>query len=58
MDKRFVKAIRKLDVIFHYDRLYIGGGNARQMDIATLPADVTIVSNLNGLVGGLALWRD
>lgn len=57
-NKRLVKAIRELDAVFHYDRLYIGGGNARQVDIGLLPADVTIVSNLNGLVGGLALWRD
>jgi polyphosphate glucokinase len=57
-NKRLVKAIRKLDAVFHYDRLYIGGGNARLVDIGILPADVTIVSNLNGLVGGLALWRN
>jgi hypothetical protein len=23
-----------------------------------LPANVTIISNLNGLIGGIALWRD
>ena len=57
-NKRVAKAIRKLESIFHYDRLYIGGGNSRAVDISDLPANVTIVSNLNGLVGGLALWRD
>ena len=28
------------------------------MDISLLPANVTIVSNLNGLIGGIALWRE
>ena len=56
--RRLAKAIINLEQIFHYDRLYLGGGNARLVDIGQLPANVTIVSNLNGLVGGLALWRD
>jgi len=57
-NKRLMKTVNKLEKMFHYDRLYIGGGNARQVDIAGHPAHVTIVSNLNGLVGGLALWRE
>jgi len=57
-NKRLVKFIRRLDEIFHFTRLYIGGGNSREVDVAVLPANVTIISNLNGLVGGLALWRD
>ncbi|MGH7230406.1 MAG: ROK family protein, partial [Nitrospiraceae bacterium] len=57
-NKRVAKAALKLESIFNYDRLYIGGGNARLVDISILPANVTIVSNLNGLVGGMALWRE
>lgn len=57
-NKRLLKTIKKLEKMFHYDRLYIGGGNARSVDISEHPAHVTIVSNLNGLVGGLALWRE
>lgn len=57
-NKRVAKVARKLEAIFHYDRLYIGGGNARLVDIGALPAHVTIVSNLNGLVGGMALWHE
>jgi polyphosphate glucokinase len=57
-NRRLAKAIKKLEGMFHYDRLYIGGGNAGFVDIKALPANVTIVSNLNGLVGGLALWRE
>ena len=40
------------------DRLYIGGGNAGMVDISGLGGNVTIVSNLNGLLGGINLWRD
>ena len=57
-NKRLVKFIRQLDEVFHFTRLYIGGGNSREVDVGLLPAHVTIISNLNGLVGGIALWRD
>lgn len=57
-NKRVAKFVRKLDSIFHFTRLYIGGGNSREVDVSLLPANVTIVSNMNGLIGGLALWRD
>lgn len=56
-NRRLVKLVAKLENTFHYDRLYIGGGNADKVDIGLLPANVTIVSNLNGLVGGIALWN-
>jgi polyphosphate glucokinase len=57
-NRRLAKFIRRLEEKFHFTRLYIGGGNSRAVDISLLPAHVTIVSNLNGLVGGIALWRD
>lgn len=57
-NRRVAKAVTKLDRMFHCDRLYLGGGNARHVRIDALPPHVTIVSNLNGLVGGIALWRD
>ena len=57
-NKRLVKFIGQLDEVFHFTRLYIGGGNSREVDVALLPANVTVISNLNGLVGGIALWRD
>jgi polyphosphate glucokinase len=52
------KFILRLEERFHFTRLYIGGGNSKNVDISLLPANVTIVSNLNGLAGGIALWRD
>jgi len=56
-NKRLVRAIRTLDHLFNYDHLYIGGGNAKRVT-AKLPRNVKIVSNVAGLLGGIALWRD
>src|SRR2546427_12420604 len=56
-NKRLVRAIRTLDLVFNYDLLYIGGGNAEHIT-GKLPSNVKIVSNVAGLLGGLALWRD
>ncbi len=53
---RLLGAIASLYKLFNYDRLYIGGGNARLITIE-LPENVTIISNDLGLIGGLALWR-
>ncbi|HEY2797179.1 MAG TPA: ROK family protein [Thermoanaerobaculia bacterium] len=55
-NKRVRKAIASLDALFNYDRLYIGGGNARKITIA-LPPQVKVVSNIEGLLGGIALWN-
>lgn len=57
-NNRLLKVIAKLEHMFHYDRLYIGGGNAAQVDIGRVPGNVTVVSNLNGLLGGIALWQE
>jgi polyphosphate glucokinase len=57
-NKRLQKLIRKLEAMFYYDRLYIGGGNSKAVSIPDIPANVTIVSNLNGMAGGVALWRE
>jgi polyphosphate glucokinase len=57
-NKRLIKFITRLEEIFHFTKLYIGGGNSREVDVSLLPPNVTIVSNLNGLIGGIALWRE
>jgi polyphosphate glucokinase len=56
-NSRLKRAIQVLDALFNYDRLYIGGGNARHITIS-LPSNVKIVSNDAGLLGGIALWRE
>jgi polyphosphate glucokinase len=53
---RLLEAIASLYKLFNYDKLYIGGGNARLVSIE-LPKNVAIVSNDLGLIGGLALWK-
>lgn len=55
-NRRLRKAIATLAATFNYDRLYIGGGNAEKIRLA-LPANVKIISNLEGLFGGVALWN-
>jgi polyphosphate glucokinase len=51
------EAIGDLKQTFNYDRLYIGGGNARAISFK-LPKDVKVVSNLEGLLGGIKLWEE
>ena len=56
-NRRLSRYVKKLDSIFHFTRLHIGGGNSQKADLGLLPPNVTIVSNMNGLIGGIALWR-
>ncbi len=50
------KAIEQTAKTFNWDKLYLGGGNAKEITF-TLPSNVSIVSNEDGLLGGVALWR-
>jgi polyphosphate glucokinase len=56
-NRRVKKAIRTLRALTSFDRLYIGGGNAKKIDFELDP-DVTLVSNDAGIKGGIALWQD
>ena len=56
-NKRLKKAIDSLQSLFNYDYLYIGGGEAKKIDIE-LPSNVKIIPNIFGLLGGIALWQD
>lgn len=56
-NNRLEKAIASLAHLFNYDSLYIGGGEAKKIAIQ-LPPNVKVVPNINGLLGGIALWRD
>lgn len=55
-NKHVEKAIAALHTLLNFDRLYIGGGNARHIDFK-LPKHMSIVSNENGIEGGGFLWR-
>ncbi|MGB7440590.1 MAG: ROK family protein [Coleofasciculaceae cyanobacterium] len=56
-NKRLKKAIASLEHLFNYDQLYLGGGETKKIKFE-LPANAKIVPNVNGLLGGIALWRD
>ena len=54
--KRVALAIAQLGPIFNYRVLYLGGGNARELDASSLPKNVRLVDNSAGLLGGIRLW--
>jgi polyphosphate glucokinase len=51
------EAIAQTEALFNWDFLYLGGGNTKKIDF-TPAGNVRIVSNENGILGGVALWRD
>jgi len=56
-NQRLEKALAQWQKLFHYDHLYLGGGNAKHISF-DLPPQVKTVPNVAGLLGGIALWRD
>lgn len=54
--RRVLRAIVNFEVLVNYDRLYIGGGNARLLS-GHLDPSITIVDNLAGILGGIKLWE-
>lgn len=54
-NRALVVAIESLRALTTFDHLYIGGGNARCVSLQ-LPPDVSIVSNVAGITGGVRLW--
>lgn len=55
-NKLLAEAIEQTSHTFNWDHLYIGGGNAKNINFA-LPENVSTISNEDGLFGGVALWR-
>jgi polyphosphate glucokinase len=53
-NRRVEKTIAILHSLLHFDVLYIGGGNARKIEI--VPDNVIIVPNEAGITGGVKLW--
>ncbi len=56
-NKLLQKAIEQTAHTFNWDSLYIGGGNAKLVNFS-LPEHVSLVSNQDGLLGGIKLWAD
>ena len=54
-NRRMRRVVDILHMLLNYDRLYLGGGNARRIDFE-LPKSVKIISNEAGITGGIRLW--
>lgn len=55
-NKRIAKVLDILKVVFNYDRLYLGGGNAEELDIE-LDNNIHLFTNKDGIKGGAKLWE-
>lgn len=53
--RRIVATVDGLRPVFGWDRLYVGGGNAKKLT-RDLGDDVTVVPNLAGILGGVRVW--
>jgi polyphosphate glucokinase len=54
-NRRLRRVLACINTLVGFDTLYIGGGNAKQVDIE-LAANIQIVSNQAGITGGVRLW--
>jgi len=55
-NKRVQRILKQLELTFNYDRMFIGGGNAKKITFE-LPKNTRTVSNADGLYGAIALWK-
>ena len=55
-NERVLEVIEQVEPIFNYRQLYLGGGNAKHVLKEGLPANVVLVDNMAGLLGGIKLW--
>ena len=55
-NRRLARAIETLRDLTWFDHLYIGGGNSRNVRLK-LPADISVVDNKAGIIGGVRLWE-
>ncbi len=55
-NERIKKVLNILKTVFNYDRLYISGGNAKNITFE-LDDNIIIVNNKEGIKGGARLWK-
>ncbi len=51
--------VEALRPVFHWDRLYLGGGNAKRVaprHLSRMGDDVAVVPNAAGIIGGARAW--
>ncbi len=56
-NKHVQRVLEQLQPLFNPRKIYLGGGNARLLDLP-FPENVRITENVAGLLGGFALWKD
>jgi polyphosphate glucokinase len=54
---RVLEALDAFEAMVLPDHLYIGGGNAKKLDPEELGPNRSLVPNISGLLGGIALWE-
>ena len=54
--KRVRRAVDTFDVLLQFDRLFVGGGNAKKLTV-DLGHRVQLVDNKAGILGGLKVWE-
>ena len=54
--RRVLDAVETFRALTFFDQCYIGGGNSQRIT-GDLPADVTLVDNSAGILGGIKLWE-
>jgi polyphosphate glucokinase len=54
-NQQVARAVRTLDVLLRFDRLYLGGGNSRRVTVELGP-NVELIGNIAGILGGARLW--
>jgi polyphosphate glucokinase len=54
--ERVLDALDAFDQMVLPDHIFIGGGNAKRLDADKIGPNRTIVPNISGLLGGIALW--
>jgi polyphosphate glucokinase len=50
------RAIAAFDDMLFFDRLFVGGGNAKQLSTADIGPKGEIVPNTSGILGGVRVW--
>jgi polyphosphate glucokinase len=54
--KRVLDAVEMFEALLHFDRLYVGGRNAKKLKVH-LGHRVELVDNSAGILGGIKLWE-
>lgn len=55
--QRVRAAISDFDAMLFFDRIYVGGGNAKHLEPADIGPKGEIVPNTAGIIGGVRIWE-